>query len=92
MDFNFTDLITGRIDVDRAKREGTLRGDPIIATACSNYPEGTIVDYYCLACGRVMAAHDEYEDCWRVLRSDEELARYDAAKAVCDEIEFGRKL
>ncbi len=88
-DFYLGDLQTRRIDVERARREGTLRGDPLIAPAHSNYPEGSIVDYFCLACGSVMCAHDENSDCWRVLKTAEELERYDAAKKICEDIEYG---
>lgn len=80
----------GKPDIDRAKREGTLRGDPMIAPAWSNYPEGHIVDYFCLACGSTFAAHDDDSSCWRVLKTDEELARYDAATDICNEIRYGQ--
>jgi len=90
MELYFGDLQTRRIDIERAKKQGSLRGDPLIAPANSNYPEGSVVDYFCLACGSVMAAHDEDSDCWRVLKTPEELERYDAAKAICDEIEYGQ--
>lgn len=89
MNFYLPDLQSKRVDIERAKRQGNLRGDPLIAPAGSTYPKGEIVDYFCLACGMCFAAHDEYSDCWRVLKTEEELARYDAAKAICDEIEHG---
>jgi hypothetical protein len=81
-----------RIDIEQARRQGSLRGDPMIAPACSNYPEGKIIDYFCLACGRTFAGHDDDNDCWRVLKSEEELRRYDEAREICDRIKYGEPL
>lgn len=88
MELYFGDLETRKVDIERARRQGNLTGDPLIAPANSNYPEGSVVDYFCLACGLVMCAHDQDSSCWRALKSKGELARYDAAKKICDEIEF----
>lgn len=74
------------VDHERARAQGNLFGDPVIASPNSNYPVGTIVDRLCLACGNCFAAHDEDNDCWRILKSVAQLAEYDAAQKVCDRI------
>lgn len=51
------------IDVERAVRTGKLAGNAMIAPPASNYPEGTIVDHFCLLCGRSMASHGDDDDC-----------------------------
>lgn len=77
-------------DHERARGQGSLRGDPLIAPPGSNYPAGYIYDYVCLACGSCFAAHGEDSDCWRILKSDEDLRRYDEAVEIADAIRYGR--
>jgi hypothetical protein len=74
------------IDHERAKAKQSLTGDPMLAPPNSNYPAGSVVDWYCLACGSCFASHDEDSDCWRILRTEEELAEYDRCQEIADSI------
>lgn len=75
---------------ERARAQGNLRGDALIAPPWSSYPAGSIYDYICLGCGDCRASHDEDSDCWRVLHSDADLARYDQAMEIADAIKYGK--
>jgi hypothetical protein len=55
------------IDIDLAVKQRSIRGRPLIAADGSNYPAGYVVDYFCLVCGRVFAAHGDDSDCGRVV-------------------------
>ena len=57
------------IDVGRAVQQRSRVGDPLIAPSFSNYPAGSVVDHFCLVCGRCMAAHDWDDDCEVIIQA-----------------------
>jgi hypothetical protein len=82
MDLYFGDLETRKIDIARAKKQHSVRGDPLIAPAGSNYPEGQIVDYFCLVCGNVMCAHGEDNNCWLEIMPRWKVWLYELCKRI----------
>jgi hypothetical protein len=75
-------LMRGGINHELARAQGSLRGEPLVDSTEHIY------DYICLGCGFCMCAHED-SDCWRILKSDEDLKRYDEARKVCDDIKYG---
>ena len=71
-----------KIDLDRARKSGSLVGDPIIAPAGCNYPEGEIVDHACLVCGMCLASHGDSDVCWRAIVPKWKLLLHDYCERI----------
>ena len=58
-----------KIDIPRAIATRSLAGEPMIAPPACNYPEGTVIDTFCLVCGSTFASHDEDSDCYLIVEA-----------------------